>query len=128
MDEEKTAMLELRKKAKKKKPKFKRQEWFKKKALGKKWRKPRGIHSKLRKQEKAKGKLPRPGYGSPKLVKGLSREGYREVLVRNVKDLEKIKPKEEIAVIMSGVGKRKRFEIIEFAGKNNIKIQNAKFI
>jgi large subunit ribosomal protein L32e len=120
--------LETRKKIKKKKPKFRRQEWFRKKTLGEKWRKPRGLHSKLRMHEKARGSLPRPGYGSPASVRGLTREGYREVLVRNAKDLEKINPKEEMAVIAKGVGKKKRLEILELAGKNNIKVGNYKFI
>ncbi len=124
----KEELLKVRKKIKKKKPKFRRQEWFRKKTLGKKWRKPRGLHSKLRMHEKAKGSLPRPGYGSPSEVRGLTREGYREVLVRNKKDLERINPKEEIAVIARGVGKRKRLEILEFAERNNIKVSNYKFI
>jgi large subunit ribosomal protein L32e len=124
---EKEELLKLRKKIKKKKPEFRRQEWFRKKSLGEKWRKPRGIHSKLRMHEKARGSLPTPGYGSPSEVRGLNREGYREVLVRNVKDLEKINPKEEVAMIAKGVGKKKRFEIFEFAEKNNIKVGNYKF-
>lgn len=120
--------MNLRKKIKKKKPKFRRQEWFRKKSLGDKWRKPRGLHSKLRRHEKARGSLPKPGYGSPAIVRGLNREGYREVLVRNAKDIEKINPKEEIAIIAGGVGKKKRLEILEFAGKRNIKVGNYKFI
>jgi len=121
-------MLKVRKKIKKKKPKFKRQEWFRKKSLGKKWRKPRGIHSKLRRQEKAKGSLPKPGYGSPLEVRGLNREGYREVVVRNTKDLENINPKEDVAVISKNVGRKKRFDILEEAKKRNIKVSNYKFI
>ncbi len=124
----KEEMLKLRKKIKKKKPEFKRQEWFRKKALGDKWRKPRGIHSKLRRQEKAKGSLPRPGYGSPSSVRGLTREGYREVIVRNTKDLEKINPKEDVAVMSKGVGRKKKFDILEKAKKMNIKVSNYKFI
>jgi large subunit ribosomal protein L32e len=121
-------MLKLRKRIKKKKPEFKRQEWFRKKSLGKKWRKPRGIHSKLRRQEKAKGSLPKPGYGSPSVVRGLDRKGYREVVVRNVKDLKNINPKEDVAVISKTVGRKKKFEILEEANKRNIKVSNYKFI
>ena len=121
-------MLRLRKGIKKKKPKFRRQEWFRKKALGKKWRKPRGIHSKLRTHEKAKGALPKPGYGSPSSVRGLNREGYREIIVRNTKDLQNINPKEDVAVISKTVGRKKRFEILEEARKKNIKVSNYKFI
>jgi len=124
----KEELLKLREKIKKKKPDFKRQEWFRKNALGKKWRKPRGLHSKLRRREKAKGKVPAPGYGSPSEVRGLNREGYREVVVRNTKDMEKINPKEEIAIIAGGVGRRKRLEMLEFAEKNNLKVGNTKFI
>jgi large subunit ribosomal protein L32e len=124
----KEEMLKARKSIKKKKPKFKRQEWFRKKSLKKKWRKPRGIHSKLRRQEKAKGSLPKPGYGSPLVVRGLNREGYREVVVRNVKDLEKVNPKEDVAVISKTVGRKKKFEILENAKKTNIKVSNYKLI
>ncbi len=126
----KEQLLELRKKMKKKRPSFKRQEWFRKKErLGEKWRKPRGIHSKLREHRIARGALPHAGYGSPAAVRGLDRQGYREVIVRNVHDIQKISHKEEIAIIASGVGKRKRLEILEFAMKNNIRVGNkSKFV
>ena len=126
--EEVEEMLKLRKGIKKKKPKFRRQEYFRKRSLGDKWRKPRGLHSKLRKHEKARGSLPKPGYGSPSAVRGLNRDGYREVFVRNVKDLEKINPKEEVAVIANGVGKKKKIEILEFAEKNGIRVDNYKIL
>jgi large subunit ribosomal protein L32e len=126
----KEELLEIRKGIKKKTPKFRRQEWFRKKQrLGTKWRKPRGIHSKLREHEKAKGSLPRPGYGSPLAVRGLNRQGYREILVKNLSDMKRINHREEVAIIASGVGKRKRLELLEFAVKNDIKVGNrGKFI
>lgn len=124
----KEELLKVRSKIKKKKPKFKRQECFRKKSLGDKWRKPRGLHSKLRKHEKARGSLPDPGYGSPAEVRGLNRDGYREVLVSNAGDLENVNPEEDVAIIASGVGKRKKLEIMELAHKKNIKIGNHKFI
>ena len=124
----KEEMLNLRKKIKKKKPKFKRQEWFRKKSLKDTWRKPRGINSKLRIQKMSRGRIPKPGYGSPKSVRDLDREGFREILVSNVKDLENIDPKEEAAVISKTVGRKKRFEMIEYAKKKNIRINNYKFI
>jgi len=125
---EKEEMLKIRKKIKKKKPEFKRQEYSRKKSLDRKWRKPRGLHSKLRKHEKARGALPKPGYGSPSAVRGLSRDGYREVLVRNPGDLVKMDPKEDVAIIAGGVGKKKRLEIMESAEKKNIKVGNHKLI
>jgi large subunit ribosomal protein L32e len=126
----KEELLEMRKGMKKKRPTFLRQEWFRKKEkLGLKWRKPRGIHSKLREHEKARGSLPRAGYGSPAAVRGLNKQGCREVLVRNVADMKMIRPREEMAVIAASVGRKKRLEILEFASKNNIKVLNKiKFI
>jgi large subunit ribosomal protein L32e len=126
----KEELMAIRKGIKKKTPKFLRQEWFRKKhRLGKKWRKPRGIHSKLREHEVARGALPRPGYGSPSAVRGLNRQGCREVLVKNMKDMERLNHKEEVAIIASGVGRKKRLELLEFAVKNNIKVGNkGKFI
>ena len=76
----------------------------------------------------ARGSLPDPGYGSPAEVRGLNRDGYREVLVSNVGDLENVNPEEDVAIIASGVGKRKKLEIMELAHKKNIKIGNHKFI
>jgi len=122
-------MLNLRKRMKKKKPKFRRQEIHRKKALKDAWRKPRGINSKLRVRKMSRGRVPKPGYGSPKEVKGLNMEGFKEILVNNVKDMDKIKnPKEEVAVISKTVGRRKRFEMIEYAMKKNIRIGNHKLI
>jgi large subunit ribosomal protein L32e len=120
----KEELLAIRKKIKKKKPSFLRQEWYSKKAVGIKWRKPRGIHSKRREHEVARGALPRPGFGSPAAVRGLNKLGYREIIVRNTKDAAKINHKEEMAVIAKSVGRKKRLEILEFAIKNNIKVAN----
>lgn len=117
-------MLKVRKKMKKKKPGFSRQEGYRLKKLKKAWRRPRGRHSKLRKHERARGRLPKVGYGSPKSVKGLTRYGYREVRISNPNELEKLNPGKEIALISSSVGKRKRTEIIKKAEEMKIKIVN----
>lgn len=115
--------LELRAKIKKKKPKFRRQE-FKRKNLKDTWRKPRGINSKMKKKKKGKGRMPNPGYGGPKDVKGLGRSGFRETLVRNPDDLKSLDGSKEIAVISHSVGKKKRLEILENAEKMDIRIKN----
>lgn len=115
-------ILKVRKRVKRKKPGFKRQEGYRLKKLKRAWRRPRGRHSKLRKHEKARGRLPRVGYGSPKSVRGLTRYGYKEVRVSNPNDLEKLNPEKEIALISSSVGKKKRTEIMKKAEEKKIKI------
>ena len=48
-----------------------------------------GLHNKLRQQVAAKGKLVRPGFGSPKAVRGFHPCGFPEMLVNNVAELMK---------------------------------------
>jgi len=119
-------LLNLRKRQKRRKPEFKRQELNVQKMLKRKWRRPKGKHSKMRKHEKARGSLPGPGYGSPREVRGLDRLGYRPVRVFRPEDLEAVNRKEERAQIAAGVGKRKRMEILRKAKEMKIKLSNSK--
>lgn len=117
-------LLKLKIKKKKKKPNFIRQEAKKMKKLDKVWRKPRGRDSKLKKQKKARGRLPSPGFRCPKEVRGLNRQGLNEIRIFNPSDLDNLDSKKDIAVLGSTVGKRKRMEIIKKAEEKNIKISN----
>jgi len=116
--------LKLRLKIKRKKPDFKRQGEKNLKRLGKKWRKPSGSQSKLRKHKKSRGYMPHPGYGSPKSVRGLHPSGFEEILIYNLKDLEKMDSKKQACRIASKVGKKKRIEIMKKAGELKIKVLN----
>ena len=107
-----------------KKPKFLRQGAIAYKRLGKRWKKPRGIHSKVRRHEKGKAKLPSPSYGAPRKLRHLHPSGFREVLVHNIKDLEKIDSKKEAVKIASSVGKKKRSDILKKAEEKKIKVLN----
>ena len=108
----------------KKKRKFLRQLSHTYKRLGKKWRRPRGSQSKLRRHKVCKGLRPSISYGKPKTVKYLHPSGFKEVLVYNVKDLEKVDVKKDAARIGSSVGKRKRSEIKKKAEELKIKVLN----
>lgn len=116
-------LIDLRNRMKKKKPDFVRQDVTKKKRLAKNWRKPRGIDSKLRLQLRGKGKLVKVGYKSPREVRGLNREGLKEVMICNVKDLELVK-EGMIGVISSTVGIKKKIVIIKKATEKKIKLTN----
>ena len=110
------------------KKKFKRQQWWIKR-LGEKWRKPKGRQSKLRKQVKGRPKLPKIGFRTPKEERGLIKIGeklMRPVMIRNIKDLKKVNPKEEIGIVASSVGKKKRNEIAKEAEKLGIRLLNLK--
>jgi len=116
--------LHHRSTSKEKKPKFKRQEWFRYKRLGDSWRKPRGLHSKMRKNKRYRINKVRVGYKTPAEVRGLHSSGFKERLVHNKSDLETINPKFEAARIGHSVGTRKRIEIEEYADELGIRILN----
>jgi large subunit ribosomal protein L32e len=107
-----------------KKPKFLRQSTRAYKRLGKKWRKPRGYHSKLRRHEKSKGAIPSVGYGAPKELRGLHPSGFREALISTVGDLERIDTKTQAVRIAHAVGEKKRKEILKKAEELKIKVLN----
>ena len=116
--------LELRKERKSKMGKFRRQEWFRYKRLGTKWRRPRGLHSKMRRKLKYRPKMPSAGYGSPKEAKHLLPSGFREVMVFNPRDVETIEPTREAARIGHTVGSRKRTEILKKAHDLGVRVLN----
>jgi large subunit ribosomal protein L32e len=107
-----------------KKPKFRR--WMSQtyKRVKESWRRPRGIHSKIRIRKKGKIKMPSVGYGAPKELKFFHPSGLKEVLVSNLKDLEKVDPKTQAIRIAHTVGEKKRKEIIKKAEEMKIKILN----
>lgn len=107
-----------------KKPKF--QRWLSQvyKRLKTSWRRPRGLHSKIRVREKSKIKMPSIGYGAPKELRYLHPSGFKEVLVFNANDLQKIDPKTQAIKIAHTVGRKKRGEILKKAEELKIKVLN----
>ena len=118
-------LLELRSKIKERKPVFIRQDNPKRMKLNYKWRKPKGIHSKIRHHFKGRRKMPSPGYKSPAEVKGLHTTGLRIVRVFSAQDLNDIK-KDEGIIIPKSIGTRKRLEILKKAKEMNIPVLNLK--
>ena len=108
----------------KKKPKFLRQTVHSVKRLEKKWKRPRGSTSKLRRHMKAKGLRPLIGYRTPKSNRHMHPSGFKEILIFNENGLERIDPKKEAVKISSSVGKRKRGIIVKKAGELKIKVLN----
>ncbi len=107
-----------------KKPKFLAQGAAVLKRIKERWRRPRGLHSKLRKRKRDRGKMPNPGYGAPKDLRGLHPSGYQEVLVRTLKDLEGLDPAKQAVRIASTVGKKLRSEILKKAEELKLKVLN----
>jgi large subunit ribosomal protein L32e len=64
------------------------------------------------------------GYGSPIKTRNLHPSGFEEVMVYNIKDLEKIDPKSQAARVGHSVGTRKRIKIEEKAEEKGIRVLN----
>jgi large subunit ribosomal protein L32e len=105
---------------------FKRDGFGKKRQLSDSWRKPRGQHNKQREQKKAKGALPKPGFGSPLAVRNMHPSGFFEVLVSSIKELEGLDPKTQAVRISATVGDRKRVGLQETAIGAGLKVLNAR--
>ncbi|MGE5831359.1 MAG: 50S ribosomal protein L32e [Methanomicrobiales archaeon] len=105
-------------------PRFQRRGIHEKKRLADVWRKPKGRHNKLRRQIKAKGPLPRPGYGSPAAVRGLHPCGLSDILVYNEAMLAELDPKAHAIRIAAGVGMKKKMEIQRKAMDAGLKVLN----
>jgi large subunit ribosomal protein L32e len=107
---------------------FKRDGYGKKKQLSDSWRKPRGQHNKQREQKKAKGPLPKPGFGSPTAVRGMHPSGFFEVLLSSVKNLKGLDPKTQSVRIAGTIGNRKRAILQEQAIAAGFRVLNARTV
>jgi len=88
-----------------------------------KWRRPRGRHSKVR--EHIRGKMTEPviGFRTARNTRGTI-YGKIPILVKNLKELESVG--KENLIIIAKIGKRKRQEIEKQAQEKGIEIFNKK--
>ncbi len=116
--------LDLRQDKNRRRPEFHRQEWFRYKRVGTQWRKPRGIHSKLRRHFSGEPGFVSIGYRGPKAARGRHPSGFQEVMVFNAGDLDNLDPKKQAVRIGHSVGYLKRMHIALKADEMNLRILN----
>ena len=109
---------------KKSKPEFKRQESWRYKRVAENWRRPRGVTSKMRKEEAGFPAKAKVGYGSAASSRGLHPRGLVDKLVWRETDLETLDPNSHIVRIAHRVGEKKRLGIVEKAKEHNFHIAN----
>lgn len=93
---------------------FKSQDYFRYPRLGKKWRRPKGLQSKLRLRKGGSGMHTAVGYGSPYM--------QQPAVIANVKDFEKDCTKG--VLISSGVGSKKALILTAKAKELGIAVLN----
>jgi large subunit ribosomal protein L32e len=124
LDEETIQALAKRAAISGRRPAFKRQEWFRYSKLGEKWRRPKGIHSKMKRNLKRRPPVVDIGFRGPLSVRGLHPSGFEEVLIHNVEGLENIDPKVQAVRIGGSVGTKKRIAIEDRAAELGIRVLN----
>ena len=117
-------MLAVRKELKERKPEFIRQDNPKRKKLNYKWRKPKGIHSKIRHHFKGRRKMPSPGYKSPVAVKGLHSTGLEMVRVVSAHEVSKIDKSTQGIIVARTAGKKRKLEILKKAKELGVSVLN----
>jgi large subunit ribosomal protein L32e len=120
----KLEQLEIRKKIKARKPDFIRQDNPKRPKLKDVWRKPKGIHSKIRQHYKGRRKMPSPGYRSPMAVRGLHATGLEMIRISSPNDVDEVSKESHGIIIPKTVGKRKKVEILKKARDAGVQVLN----
>ena len=124
LDDETKKLLALRDEMSHDRIAFLRQEWFRFPRLGEKWRKPRGMHSKMRRHIQYRPNVVSIGYRGPAKVRGLHPSGFEEVMVWNPDQLEKVDPKVQAVRVGGSVGFKKRQAIEQKADELGIRVLN----
>ena len=124
LDEETKEALAKRAIISGRRPAFKRQEWFRYAKLGEMWRRPKGIHSKMKRNMKRRPPVVDIGFRGPISVRNLHPSGFEEVMVYNVDGLEGINPEVQAIRIGGTVGTKKRLAIQERADELGIRVLN----
>jgi large subunit ribosomal protein L32e len=119
-------LLEIRSMMKKKRPEFIRQDLHKKKRLNKRWRKPRGVDSKIRIGFRGKLKKTSHGYRSPSAVRFLHHSGLKIFLAKSPSELDNLNAKENCIVLASSVGMNKKLVILRKAKELGFNVVNIK--
>ena len=116
--------------SKKKKPTFNVLNFGFMKSVKERWRKPRGTANKKRRKYKWAGASPKIGYKNTAKIRGMRRDGRREIFVRGMPDMEKlkeVKDRENLLIRFSGsIGRKKRTEMAAMAKEIGINVLNFK--
>lgn len=117
-------LVAKRKEVSENRPAFVRQESWRYVRIHPEWRKPKGIDSKMRRQDKGWPALVRVGYRGPVESRGLHPSGHFEAVVHRPADLDKLVPGRDVARIGGTVGAKKRAEILTRANELGLRVVN----
>ena len=117
-------LLEVKRKIKSRKPNFKRHDSHKKIRVAASWRSPKGHQNKQRLNRRGYARGVATGYGSPKAVYGLTREGLTQNVISSVNELASLDPKKDGIIISRTLGNRKKVDVIKAATEKKFVVLN----
>ncbi len=120
-------LLELKKRLNAKRPAFNKTDSYKHKRLTDNWRRPKGIHNKMRHQRWGKAAIVKVGYRNPVAVRHLTLSGLLPVLVYAVSDLQNLDVKKH-GVIIGHVGGKLKIKLLDECKKQGLSVINVKDI
>jgi len=115
-------LLDVKKNLKKKRPDFMREGSQNSVRIGDKWRRPKGLHSKMRHQFAGHRKKVNVGFMSPSKIRGLDKEGFALIKIEKIVDLNSLDPKVHKIIISSNVGMKNKILLLEKASEKGFKI------
>ncbi len=120
-------LLGLRKKISQKRPEFVQQDHHKRKETKRRWRAPKGMHSKMRHGVWGRPASVNVGYRGPQEVRNMHSGGLMPVLIHNTAELAEVDTKTQ-GVIMAHIGAQKKSQLLTVCKQKGITVLNVKNI
>ena len=123
-------LVKIKEQKKKKNPTFRTQNSWRYKRVDSRWRRPRGIDSKMQEKQGGWPDIVKVGYRKPKKVRNLHishQNGFQvreEFIVNNLSDLELVLPHKHVIRIAKNVGLRKKEQIYSEAKSWGLRVLN----
>lgn len=108
-------LLEVKREMKARQPGFVRQDAHKHGCLDESWRRPKGLHNKMRENRKGHPASVSKGYRSPVVLRTSNKDGLFPCTISNLHDLEKVNPQTHYCIISASVGMKKRIPLMQAA-------------
>lgn len=118
----KQALLAIKQAMKKRMPSFARQDSHKQIKLSEAWRRPKGIHSKMREHRKGHPVCVTVGYRTPVELRSANRAGLLPIRVATLKELQALHPQKEYAIVARTLGLKKRLQLLHVAREKGIPV------
>ena len=118
--------IDHRKKIKAKKPTFSAQDSHKLKRIKPRWRRPKGLQSKMRLKHTGYHSHISHGWRSPVSVRGQTTDGLFPIIVHKTTDLTVIDKKTQAVIIASSVSSKNKIMIYEKAKEHGLLVLNRK--